>query len=826
MLSRKAKPFAKELKWFFNLTSWHKVIVICTVSFFIFWGGSKERGILPPGLIDGITSTVTRVVETIQPRTLPDGISSNAFVITDFVVDSQEKSTAFEVAWTSNLFENVDSRYVDLFMSTNLSVRDWFPVGCYLMPSGTNSYAFSVSSNEVMAAYRPLYVDSFSRMAFFRFGLDFDSDGDGLTDAYEKFASLTDPSSPDTDGDGLPDSQEISFSIATNPLMYDTDGDGVGDGDEIAAGSDPHSSDTDGDGLPDAAEIGTMTAQTEDGFMWFDMSGGNDLLYDRTTSDSDSWDIPLSDGTVINGLCYTNVRVCVDGVAYLLCPTNVGAWGDGYWYNLSNTQWSASHVAVSLCGSDLYAQTSDWGSRILHGSVESAGRSFDVVEYRNIGHWNYRYENELITCQLILPHDETNVVYVSYLCASNAFRTVDVSAGVQCGWMRSWRRGEQFYNLSWPITAEFPQDGLTIRYSIGAGTDPSRPDTDFDGLLDAEEVLATHTDPFVADIDGDGLLDGEEVELGTDPMSTDTDGDGMPDSWEVPNGLDPLADDTAGDLDGDGLANLCEYVIGTSPRSVDSDGDGIPDRTEVGWWEYAGPMPVFDVSGGTNLLRASRNYYADTFIVPLPFLVHGAGYMHTNMTIGVCGMIGLMSDRKSSYSFSVPSGNYDLPNYGVSSYHTAVAAYWDYLCSPADSGAQIAVADVETNGLRYAVVEYSNVRLYSQRNDASCVATFQIVIPEAEPNTVYVHYISMSDAFDGASATIGAQLPHREQTYQVSFNTAARGILTVTVSTTLASMKLVPIPVCRTRTTTACPTATRCYVSRSPRRCRGLISRC
>ena len=793
MLCYKAKPFAKELKWFFSLTPWHKFIVVCVFCFFTLWGGSKERGILPPSLIDGITSTVPRIVETIQPRTLPDGISSNAFVVTDFAVDSQGKSVAFEVAWASNLFENVDSRYVDLFISTNLSVRDWFPIGCYLVPPGTNSYAFTVSSNEVMATYRPLYVDSFSRMAFFRFGLDFDSDGDGLTDAYENFVSFTDSLNPDTDGDGLSDSLELAYGFGTNPLLYDTDGDGVGDGDEIAAGTNPHSCDTDRDGLTDAGELGAMTALTEERFMWFDMSNGTDLLYDRTTADSDSWDVPLSGGTVINGLCYTNVRVCVDGTAYLLCSTNVGAWGSGYSYNLSNTQWSASHVAVSLCGSDLYAQTSDWGSKILYGSVESAGRSFDIVEYRNIGHWNYRYENELITFQMILPYDETNVIYVSYLCASNAFRNVDMSAGVQCGWMRSWKPGEQFYNLSWPLTAEFPQDGLTIKYSIGTGTDPSRPDTDFDGLLDAEEILSANTNPFVADMDGDGLFDGEEVVLGTDPMNTDTDGDGMPDGWEVPNGLDPLTDDTADDLDGDGLANLREYVLGTSPMSVDSDGDGIPDRTEIGWWEYAESMPVFDVSSGTNLLQASRNYYTDTFVVPLPFMVRGAGYMHTNMTVGVCGMIGLISDRKSNYSFSVPSSNCDLPNYGVNYYHTAVAAYWDYLCSPANSGAQITVADVETNGLRYAVVEYSNIRLYSQRNDASCAATFQIVIPEAETNTVYVHYIGMSAAFDGSSATVGAQLPNREQTHQVSFDTA--GAVTNGMATSITTSRAVKIGV-------------------------------
>ena len=61
MLCYKAKPFAKELKWFFGLTPLHKFVVICTVSFFTLWGGSKERGILPSGLMDDLSSTMTRV---------------------------------------------------------------------------------------------------------------------------------------------------------------------------------------------------------------------------------------------------------------------------------------------------------------------------------------------------------------------------------------------------------------------------------------------------------------------------------------------------------------------------------------------------------------------------------------------------------------------------------------------------------------------------------------------------------------------------------------------------------------------------------------------
>ena len=772
MLCYKARPFAKELKWFFSLTPLHKFVVICTVSFFTLWGGSKERGILPSGLIDDISSTVTRVVETIQLRTLPENVSSNAFAVTDFAVDSQDKATAFEVGWASNLFENVDSRNVDVFMSTNLALNGWFLLGRYLMPTGTNSYEFTITSNDVALAYRPHYVDSFSRMAFFRFGLDFDSDGDGLTDAYENFVSFTDPSNPDTDGDGLSDSLELSASIATNPLLYDTDGDGVGDGDEIAAGSNPHASDTDGDGLPDVAEIGTMTALVEDNFMWFDISEGTRLITTQT-ADGNSWYIPLPDGHTINNTCYTNAKVQVDGTVHLLCPTNPTSWTSACTYgNLSNYQYSACHVTVALCGADLYAKTNDWGSQILHGVVQEDGRSYTVVEYRNIGLYSYRNTDETLTCQMILPHDETNTIYVSYLCASNTFREVNLLSGVQCGGMQSFKSGNAYYNLTWPLTTDFPEDGLTIKYTIGTGTNPAMADTDGDGFSDPEEIYTYHTNPFVADTDGDGLSDADEVADGTDPLSADTDDDGMPDGWEVRYGLDPLTDDAASDTDGDDLANLREYALGTSPISPDTDGDGLSDREEVGWWEYAGTLPEFDLSGGTNLLLSTQNYDSQQFVIPLPFTFRCAGYVHTNMTVGVNGIVGLMADRSASSSFPTGDGNSDLITYTVSGYHTTIAAYWDDLYATANSGAQITIADVDTNGLEYAVVQYSGIRLYSQRNNSSCSATFQIVIPNAETNTVYVRYVSLSDGFDGSGATIGTQLPNREQTHQVSYNTA------------------------------------------------------
>lgn len=56
--------------------------------------------------------------------------------------------------------------------------------------------------------------------AFLVLGKPIDSDGDGLTDAYEKLVSKTQPLNPDTDGDGLWDGWEVL--LGRNPLVGGT----------------------------------------------------------------------------------------------------------------------------------------------------------------------------------------------------------------------------------------------------------------------------------------------------------------------------------------------------------------------------------------------------------------------------------------------------------------------------------------------------------------------------------------------------------------------------------------------------------------------------
>ena len=55
---------------------------------------------------------------------------------------------------------------------------------------------------------------------FLILGQPTDTDHDGLTDAYERLVSKTDPLNPDTDGDGIPDGWEIVWKL--NPLVNDS----------------------------------------------------------------------------------------------------------------------------------------------------------------------------------------------------------------------------------------------------------------------------------------------------------------------------------------------------------------------------------------------------------------------------------------------------------------------------------------------------------------------------------------------------------------------------------------------------------------------------
>lgn len=95
------------------------------------------------------------------------------------------------------------------------------------------------------------------------FGVDGDSDGDGLSDVEEAQVHGTDPDVADSDADGLVDGHEL-YATGTDPLDDDSDGDGLRDGEEVLRhDTDPGRADTDRGGTPDGAELTAGTDPTD-----------------------------------------------------------------------------------------------------------------------------------------------------------------------------------------------------------------------------------------------------------------------------------------------------------------------------------------------------------------------------------------------------------------------------------------------------------------------------------------------------------------------------------------------------------------------------------
>lgn len=245
--------------------------------------------------------------------------------------------------------------------------------------------------------------------------------------------------------------------------------------------------------------------------------------------------------------------------------------------------------------------------------------------------------------------------------------------------------GDEVYtHFTDPALPDTDGDGLWDGDEINRGTDPNDPDSDDDGLTDGEEVNGFNTgtviydsnpldtdsdddtisdydevhgtpptDPSLPDTDSDGLLDAEEEGLGTNPTSIDTDGEGLGDYAEVKtHGTNPnLADsDTDGleddeeingvgtnnytsnplwiDTDGDNLTDGEEKIHGTNPRWIDSDTDTLSDYDEVQYQGlYACLSPIDNDSDDDTLSDGEEinTYITDPCTVDDADAVRGGG---------------------------------------------------------------------------------------------------------------------------------------------------------------------------------------------------------
>ena len=189
-------------------------------------------------------------------------------------------------------------------------------------------------------------------------------------------------------------------------------------------------------------------------------------------------------------------------------------------------------------------------------------------------------------------------------------------------------RGTSGYTSD-PTKTDTDGDGLDDAAEVLFGTNPWDGDTDGDCLSDDDELKRNSSMPTTAgavalrptdeDSDGDGLWDGAEVDATcpgflalSSPHLMDSDDDGLSDKEEVYGwsaaacAVAPAttgtctADPLVGDTDGDGLEDGDEATVHSSnPRAADPDGDGYADGDEVSWGVVSGATVTSYVLDGT-----------------------------------------------------------------------------------------------------------------------------------------------------------------------------------------------------------------------------------
>jgi len=427
-----------------------------------------------------------------------------------------------------------------------------------------------------------------------------DTDADGLTDRVETatgaFVSTadtgTDPLRPDTDNDGRKDGDEVNGAIQTDPFNADSDGDTFRDGEEVAGGHNPN----------DPVDNVEATA-IADSFNQFSGTQGQDNWqygYRNFTADGRGENYHPTNGFIL-----------------FKGGDGQGDW-DGQNQQWTGTQWDLNTAGAApwteLGRDNVHPNTNPQVHWTIRRWIASSLTQVTPLALR----WHVHKSN--VNCgngvtagiyingvlqdvAWIAGNDAVGVthIYFANVAPTDVVdlilspRGLDGSDADGCD-------GSITRLLVDPtIPANPVQPDGTIFIPAGAG------DTDADGLPDAWENIYFPNDLTKlsrnSDNDSDGATDLQEYERGADPTKADTDQDGLLDGVETATGVWVSKTNTGSnpkkaDTDGDGLTDTAEAnrVPPTNPNQADSDSDGFSDADEI--------------ASGTDPLNAADNVLA------------------------------------------------------------------------------------------------------------------------------------------------------------------------------------------------------------------------
>ncbi|MGB0715071.1 MAG: hypothetical protein ACPGXK_04280 [Phycisphaerae bacterium] len=534
--------------------------------------------------------------------------------------------------------------------STGLSNRAWFVYSTEGIEIGTNFGDITLKPR--MNLFLGFEEDIDRDGLFARHEASFgssdrnkDSDGDSISDVAEiregwfvdiadgrRYKAFPDPRSTDSDGDGVLDS--VERTCGTDPRKSDTDDDGIDDYTELnddAGGFaaqcnsvpssppthlDPNNPDTDGDLLSDGIEValGSNNLNPSDALAFRDTDA--DGLPDSIENMNVGWTVNLelcnnTCGLAHDGVCQDSGRVCGAGPQVGQPCTTAADCGSAPIPTCSNV------VSGGICTNSSQSCASDAACTGVFAQCLDAGQ------------FGFRCGGQLPGPSCLTDADcAPNCSGLTLSCANSAedgelcVQDSDCAALVtSCVRLGACDLGTDCHDCE--------AQGIIRNITKTVYSDPSKPDTDFDGLPDLlEQTIGT--DPTDVDTDGDGLLDFDEFadfgeyfqnnflysgffltdqdsqKLGTSLTSQDTDNDRLSDEFELFTGWkvvsssdgtvqDVLSNPLLADSDFDGRNDNLEFVgqdsiaqgqfgdtgDATDPSVTDTDGDGRSDQREI-----------------------------------------------------------------------------------------------------------------------------------------------------------------------------------------------------------------------------------------------------